>query len=168
MIDWNALVRNEGPAVWRTIQRLVHNRADADECLQETFIAALRFSERNEVDCLPALLKRLAVARAIDCLRRRSRRTRHERPLDPANELAGEKSPIHEAESAELAAELRWAIGQLPARSAEAFCLHELEDWSYAEIGRHLGLSVSAVGVLVHRARQKLRKLLNTANERFA
>lgn len=159
MLDWNELVHAEGPAVWRVIQRLVQNRADADECLQETFLAAMRFSEREAVVSHPALLRRLAVARAVDCLRRRARQRSRERQAMVA-ELDGTADPRQQSECAELANELRAALAKLPARSAEMFCLSELEEWTHGDIGREFGLTANAVGVIIHRAKHRLRKLL--------
>ena len=43
MIDWEGIVREHRPAVWRTAHRLLGNRADADECFQETFAAAVEW-----------------------------------------------------------------------------------------------------------------------------
>src|SRR5215207_5995838 len=84
MPDWEAIVGREGPAIWRTIWRFVRNRADADECFQETFISALELSRRshNPVTHWRAMLKRMATARAIDRLRQRTRERSHEEPLD--------------------------------------------------------------------------------------
>jgi RNA polymerase sigma-70 factor (ECF subfamily) len=166
MIDWDELVCHEGPGVWRAIYRIVRSSADADECLQETFVAALNVSARGQVDCWPALLKRLAVARAVDCLRRRVRRTRREELMDATLLAAGSAGPHEHAEAAELADELRWALAQLPARSAEVFCLHELEGWTYEEIGAQCSLSGNAVGALLHRTKLKLRKLLRSTKSR--
>jgi len=168
MVDWDELVRREGPAVWRTIYRLVQNQADADECLQETFVAAVKLSNYQAVGNWQALLKRLAIARAVDCVRQRLRRTRREDAIDVAMIAATVPDPHEQAETAELATALRWALAQIPARSAEVFCLHELEGWSYQEIGDQLSLSSNAIGVLLHRTRQKLRKLLSNSLERHA
>jgi len=168
MVDWDELVRREGPVVWRTIYRLVHNQADADECMQETFVAAVKYSHHQPVGNWQALLKRLAVARAVDCIRLRLRRTRREETTDVATIATTVTAPHERAEAAELAGALRWALAQVPARSAEVFCLYELEGWSYQEIGDHFSMSSSAVGVQLHRLRQKLQKLLSDTLERQA
>ena len=63
-------------------------------------------------------------------------------------------------ETDELASALRWGLAQLPARQSEVFCLHEFGDWSYQQIADQFGLSTSAVGVMLHRTRQKLQELL--------
>ena len=63
-------------------------------------------------------------------------------------------------EDAELADRLREALATLPPRQAEAFCLHCLDDLSYRAIAAELGISVDAVGLLLHRARARLRVLM--------
>ena len=73
MTDWDAIVASDGPAVWRTLWRLLADRADVEECFQETFLAALRLAEREEVQSWPAVLCSIATARAMDRLRRRYR-----------------------------------------------------------------------------------------------
>ncbi len=160
MIDWDELLRREGSAVWRTAYRLLRNRADADECYQETFLGALEISKRQPVGNWPALLHRLATSRAIDRIRKRLRRTRHEEMADVARAAGPEADPSQHAEAAELAVALRWALAQLPARQAEVFCLHQLSDMSHQEIAAELGMSAGAVGVMLHRTREKLQELL--------
>ncbi|MEJ2703700.1 MAG: sigma-70 family RNA polymerase sigma factor, partial [Sedimentisphaerales bacterium] len=73
MVDWNTIIEEHGPAVWQTAYRLLGNHADASDCFQETFVSALGFCRRQRVRNFPALLARLATARAIDQLRRRFR-----------------------------------------------------------------------------------------------
>jgi RNA polymerase sigma-70 factor, ECF subfamily len=165
MPDWNEIVRRDGPAVWRTAYRLLNNSADADECFQEVFVAALEVSRREQVGNWRALLQRLAAARAVDRLRERYRRRCREQTAD-WNTLAGdEPSPSQDAEEAELAQRLRDALAQIPAQQAEVFSLHGLEGWSYQEIAEQLSLSINTVGVLLHRARKRLRELLAPDHE---
>jgi RNA polymerase sigma-70 factor (ECF subfamily) len=162
MPDWQAILDRDGPAVWRTAYRLLGNRADADECFQEAFLAALEVSRREPVAHWRALLQRLAAARAVDRLRRRGRRPSE--PVADWDAVAGAAPPPSQsAEDAELAEQLRVALARLPPRQAEVFCLHCLEEWSYQDIARQLGVSTVAVGVLLHRARKQLRELLGAA-----
>lgn len=161
MIDWEELVRREGSAVWRTIYRLVRNRADAEECFQETFVTVLELSHRQAVRNWPAFLQCLATSRALDRVRNRLRRTRKEELADLAQTEAVASDPAQHAESAERAMQLRWALAQIPDRQAEIFCLHELEEWSYEAIGERFAMTISAVGTTLHRTRKKLHSLLN-------
>jgi len=160
MIDWDEIVDRDGPAVWRACWRLLGNRADADEAFQEAFVAAYELSKRQVLASPRAVLQHLATARSIDRLRARQRhRKRHEAVDDERlnEESAGDPSPRQHAEAAELRGELRQALTALPARQAEAFVLHAIEGWAYTEIAERLGLTVDHVGVLIHRARAKLK-----------
>jgi RNA polymerase sigma-70 factor, ECF subfamily len=163
-VDWDGIVRDHGPAVWRTAHRLLANRADADECFQETFAAAVQVVRRqNEpVRQWNALLVRLATARAIDRLRQRVRRSSREGAAGDEIDVMPDRDrharPPQRAEQAEMAQRLRTALSRLPAKQADAFCLHCLEGWSYREVGEHLGATVDHVGVLISRARAQLRE----------
>ena len=160
MPDWDEILTRDGPAVWRTAYRIVGNRADADECVQEAFLAALEISRQGPVQHWRALLQRLAATRAVDRLRSRLRRGRHETLAD-CDALSGPAPlPSKSVEDAELSAQLRQAIALIPTKQAEAFCLHALDGWSYREIAQHMDATTDSVGVLVHRARMRLRQLM--------
>jgi len=164
MIDWERIVRDDGPAVWRTAERLLGNRADADECFQETFAAALEFTQRvkrEPVRNWRSLLVRLATARAVDRLRQRVRRTSREvgdeTAVDRLVDLHESSRPQMRAEQTEMSNRLRSALAHLPPKQADAFCLHCLEGWSYREVAELLEESTDHVGVLIHRARAALQ-----------
>lgn len=167
-MDWQALLAREGPAVWRTVYRILGNAADAEECFQEVFLAAVRVSRRGPVESWHALLVHLAAARAVDRLRRRRRRGGRESPFDAGQVQSREPLAPQAAEDRELLGRLREALAELPPQQAEVFCLHCLEDCSYLEIGRQLGLPIGTVGVLLHRARKRLQVLLHSFAARDA
>jgi RNA polymerase sigma-70 factor, ECF subfamily len=160
MPDWQELMNRNGRSVWQTAYRLLGNRDDADECFQETFLAALEVSRREEVKHWGALLRRLAAVRAVDRLRQRYRRRAGAQVADWDALPGPARMPSEVAEDAELGDRLRAALACLPPKQAEAFCLHHLEDWSYQETASHLAITVDSVGVLLHRARHRLRQLL--------
>jgi RNA polymerase sigma factor (sigma-70 family) len=58
----------------------------------------------------------------------------------------------------ELTDGLRKSLSKLPLQEAQAFCLRYLNDMSYRDIANELGIKANAVGVLLHRARAKLRE----------
>jgi RNA polymerase sigma-70 factor (ECF subfamily) len=161
MQDWDGIVAREGPSVWRIAYRLLGNRADADECFQETFLSALKLAGREPLRDARAVLHRLAMTRAMDRLRQRYRQRSREMTTEWDDEPAGDASPAQCAEAAELSERLRNALAELPVKQAEAFCLFNLEGWTYQEIGAQLNVSIDNVGVLLHRARAKLRQRLS-------
>jgi RNA polymerase sigma-70 factor (ECF subfamily) len=139
------------------------NHADAADCFQKTFLDAWTLSRREPVDNWSALVRRLATARALDLLRSRYRRTNRMEPsADPRAMPSRDAGPQEQAEEAELAERLRAALAELPSRQAEAFCLRWLDEMSYQEIGERLGMETNAVGVMLHRARKRLREILGS------
>ena len=69
-------------------------------------------------------------------------------------------SALAAAAGNELEATLLQAVQALPVIYREPFVLRHLEDWSYAEIGEVLGLSVDTVETRLVRARRLLRESL--------
>ncbi len=162
IIDWQKIVKKHGPAVWQTVYRLLGNDADAADCFQETFIVALEVARRQRVRNFSALLVRLATARAIDRLRRRYAGSKHS-----AAKLAtvpdDNLGPLEQTQAHELGEKLKRALMQLPAQEAQVFCLRHLNDMGYRRIAKELGIKTNAAGVLLHRAKTKLRGLLQEA-----
>ena len=165
MTTWSEIVSRHSGLVWQTAYRLLGNHADAADCFQEAFLAAVELSRRERVRNWPGLLQQLATRKALDQLRSRAGRSRF-RDKDPdwATVASPNPGPPQEAEAAELAASLRAALSELPDRQAEVFCMRFLSELSYRDIARLLGLSTSAVGVLLHRARSRLREMLSPAD----
>jgi len=121
------------------------------------------------------MLCRLATARAMDHLRSRyrpgGRRHAVEIAADAGDDglvddrlgkiAARAASPVEAAMATELSDRLRQALAQLPEKQAEIFGLHVFDGWSRREIAAQLTTTDNAVGVALHRARQRLRELLS-------
>ena len=69
-------------------------------------------------------------------------------------------SPQKAAENAELSKAVRKAIRSLPGNQRTAILLRQYNDFSYNEISKIMGLSISAIESLIQRARQSLKKSL--------
>lgn len=161
MMNWEAIVRRHSRSVWHAAYRLLGNDADAADCVQETFVSALAVSRREPVRDWPALLGRLATARALDRLRQRIRETGRIGATPQWSDLPSpEVGPAAHAEAAELAERLREALALLPHQQAEVFCLRHFDALSDRQIARQLALKNGTVRVLLHRARTRLRELL--------
>jgi len=159
VIDWQKIVEKHGPIVWQTAYRLLGNDADAADCFQETFVSALKVSQRENVRNFSALLVRLATMRAIDKLRQRfSNSNIFAEAADLVTVPSANPGPLQEAQMHELAEKLRKALTQLPPQEAQVFCLRYLNNMSYRQIAKEIGIKANAAGVLLHRAREKLRK----------
>ena len=154
MTDWNAIVTDHGPLVWRVAFRLLGNEADAADCFQRTFVSAM---EAADVKHWPALLRRVATARALEQLRDRYRRTRAGPLPDVPLPDFRAADPLDSASAGELAQRLREALGRIDPRQAEVFCMACLHGYAHPEIAAELGITANHAGVLLNRARTALR-----------
>lgn len=168
MTDWQSIVNEHSRLVWRISYRLLGNDADAADCFQETFISAMKTVQNGRVRSFPALLSHLASARAIDQLRQRMSRSKWQVRMDNLPDIeSSDPGPSQQAEKNELAENLRIALARLPSKEAEVFYLNCFEGLSYRQIAAQIGIKKNAVGVYVHRARQKLRQILQETEKRF-
>ena len=88
MTDWPQILNEHGGIVWQTVRRLLNDDADAADCFQETFVAALVFARQQPVQNWVGLLKQLATARALDRMRKRARARTLPLPVGAASEPA--------------------------------------------------------------------------------
>ncbi len=124
--------------------------ADADDCFQETCLAALRAYPRLlHADHLRAWLFRIAERKAVDVHRLRARR-----------ELTGEDLPERGAQDApfEGQSDLLEQVRQLPDKQRAAVVLRCVLDTPYSELARALDCSEPAARRSVHEGLAKLRK----------
>ncbi|MBI5725738.1 MAG: RNA polymerase sigma factor [Planctomycetes bacterium] len=132
MHDWQEIVAQHGRAVYETAWRLLGNDADAHDCAQDAFVAAVEFARRQPVKNWRALLHRLVTLKGIDMLRRNIRLKAFQPPA-PTEKPVTESDPLRKMQQDELVGSLRTALAKLPARQAEAFTLRFLHDYHYNE-----------------------------------
>lgn len=127
-------------------------RADAEDCFQETFLAALRAYPRLEDDRnLRAWLLTIAHRKAIDHHRANGRRPL---PIAEPDELAGATADSELDEGI-------WAlVGALPPKQRAAVALRYACDLPHAEIAAALGCSPEAARRSLHEGMKRLRKEL--------
>jgi RNA polymerase sigma-70 factor (ECF subfamily) len=148
----------------------VQNEEDAEDAAQDTFIQAYESIAHFKGDSkLSTWLYRIAVSKALDHLRRKKRKKRFAfvQSLFGLNEEEVSKDPGFRhpglaLENKEKGALVFAAIDKLPENQKTAFVLHKLEGLSYQEVAAVMETTVPAVESLIHRARQQLRKLLET------
>lgn len=160
-IDWQHILSQHGPVVWKTVRCLVGNEADARDVYQETFLQAFQFSQKSEVEDWIRLLRWIARKRAMDLLRKRYRNAAHS-DSDASSEEAACSQPLPEERFAagELSDRLRIALTQLTEQQAEVFVMRYVEDLPYDEIAQRTKSNRNAVGVMLNRARTQLQQLL--------
>ena len=165
MHDWDKICEEFGPLVWAAVYRVLNDHAHALDCYQDVMLEAFEKARSREVADWPSLLRWLAVRRAIDRLRQRKRAeafaTVSSTTLD---NVVTQNGPLEAVQLNELMDRLCDELRNLPQRQAEAFWSRCVEDMSYAEIAAQLETDANEVGVLIHRAKLRLREALAALN----
>jgi len=168
--DLGAIFEQHHGAVYRAAYRVTGNAMDAEDVLQTVFTRLLRRSgddaqaRLDPSQSVGSYLHRAAVNAALDMLRSR-RRSRLVAIGDLEQELVDEAGPGPErlSSSRDLSRRLRAALARLSPRQAEIFALRYLEGLGNLEIARLLGSSQTAIAVILHRARYRLKLELRPA-----
>jgi RNA polymerase sigma-70 factor (ECF subfamily) len=162
MADWPLILAEHGPTVWRTVYRLLDHHADAQDCYQETFLAAWRFAERQQVADWASFLASLATRRAMDRLRQGYRDRARVIAIDGAAEPSGDtESPLGHASANELMDRVRAGMAELSDKQAQVFWLSCVEGLPHQQISERMEIPPGEVRVLLHRARTHLRAVLD-------
>lgn len=140
--------------VIRSAARVLGSLHEAEDVAQDLAERMLR-KPPTDVRSWPALLKTMAVNAAIDRLRRR-------RETWEAEEASTNDGPFEALDRGQRAGLLRRALAQLSERDAMLYSLYFLADLSQSDMAKHLAMTPSAVGVALHRVRQRLAVAVNT------
>jgi RNA polymerase sigma factor (sigma-70 family) len=146
---FQALLDAHGHDVHRFLVASV-GRHDADDCFQETWLAALRAYPRlRSAENLRGWLLTIAHRKAIDHVRLRRRA-----PVPAGGELP--ESPAHD-ERLPADGGLWGAVRALPAKQRMAVALRYALDADYATIAGSMGTSEEAARRSVHEGLKRLR-----------
>jgi RNA polymerase sigma-70 factor (ECF subfamily) len=135
----------------RFATRLLGNREDAEEALQDAFLRAYRALARyQDRQRFGPWFYRILVNRCRSMLAQRRRRGILERDLsrEPASHVTCEPD-----------GDPAWLLRHLPLDQREVFLLRYVEDMSFEDIAALTGVGVSALKMRVKRGLDRLRRL---------
>jgi RNA polymerase sigma factor (sigma-70 family) len=122
---------------------------DADDCFQETFIAAMRAYHRLDGKHPRAWVMTIARRKAIDHHRARARRP------EPRERVP--EQPTHDRTAADRDPALWEAVAELPPKQRAAVALRFAADLAYADVAQALDCSEEAARRSVHEGLKRLR-----------
>ena len=135
-----------------------------DEVLQEVSAAAVGGSDRlRDPEKVSPWLYRIAVTAALQYRRRMGRQRKlveRYRDIQPSVAEHEHVDPLNWLLADEERQLVRKALSALTPRDAEIMLLKYTEGWSYRDLAKHMGLSISAVEARLHRARHRMRRAL--------
>ena len=158
LVEWlRSVLRDYEGALLRVAVRILGDVERGRDVVQETFLRLLKSGRRCGDDHLAEWLFTVCRNRALDVCRK-------ERRMRPLSEHGEESQPSREPTPSALAArreeagQVAAALKHLPANQQEVLRLKFQNGFSYKEIARITGLSVSNVGFLIHTGIQSLRR----------
>jgi RNA polymerase sigma-70 factor (ECF subfamily) len=168
---FNDLVVCYQDQLFALIVRMVPDRDQASDCVQEAFFSAFRNLAGFRGGSVKSWLNRIAVNAAMDIQRARKRR-----PSQPYPELedeswqppAGEDAnPVTTALMTERHGAINEALATITDDQRVAIVLFDIEGYDYAEIAEMTAVSLGTVKSRIHRGRLALRERLADRMELF-
>jgi RNA polymerase sigma-70 factor (ECF subfamily) len=155
-------VQRHSPRAYAIAYRVLRNRQDAEDAVQESLAAAYMAIGSFDVrrPFLP-WLGCIVLRKSLNAVEKRRLRTSEELT---ENSAVCHRSPFEDIVQSQLAAQVRLALTQLSPRQRSIVELVELEGHSSAEAATMLGISPATARWHLHEARGTLRKLLQVAN----
>lgn len=159
-MDFGALYAEHRDRIFQLSFRLLADREQAIDAVQETFASAFEARDRFRGDCKPITwLYRIAYNLCMDRL---GRKGRADVGLDGLDKEDDETSrPESSAERGELRGRLDAALSSLREEDRRVLSLLIDEDLSYEDMASILGCSQESVRMRVSRARKRLRAALD-------
>ncbi|WP_183738583.1 MULTISPECIES: RNA polymerase sigma factor RpoE [unclassified Janthinobacterium] len=171
---FDVLVSKYQRRLMRLVSRLVHDTAEAEDVVQETFIKAYRALRHFRGDAaFYTWLYRIGINTAKNYLVTQGRRTptssdtdaEQAESFDDGHRLRDNNTPESVLASKQIAATVNAAMDVLPIELRTAIVLREIEGLSYEEISEIMACPIGTVRSRIFRAREviaeKLKPLLD-------
>jgi RNA polymerase sigma-70 factor, ECF subfamily len=158
---FETIYRTHSGRLYSVACRMLGNAADAEDLLQEIFLAAHRKldSFRGE-SALGTWLYRLATNLCLDHLRSRAAKSGQLTDALDDQPMLADAGSRRLAEQTVTKMDLERALAQLPEGCRSAFVLHDVEGLEHREVAEVLGIAEGTSKSQVHKARLRLWSIL--------
>jgi RNA polymerase sigma factor (sigma-70 family) len=155
-----------GGLIWSLARRLVPRQADAEDAVQEVFIALWKSAERFD----PAVAGESTFVAMIARRRLIDRQRRHARRIDGTQsipiediDVASKASEHNGVDMRDEAARAAEAVTQLRPEQQKVLRLAVYDGWSHQRIADHLQMPLGTVKTHVRRGLVRVRELLTSS-----
>lgn len=157
-VAFDRLVRRYVQRAFSLSFRVLRNREDAQDQVQQAFLTVLRKIDRfDSRRPFAPWFHRLVMNQALNARKARRLRTTEPESAEPESPVDPPDARVMDRETRE---QLKEAMDRLPERQRLIVRLAEIDGLSGAEIGRMLGIAEGTVRWHLHEARAALRKAL--------
>lgn len=160
-VAFRELVRRYQDSLYRHAERMTGRSDDAEDIVQAAFVKAYHsLRSCRQPDRIGGWLFRIC---ANACKDHQKAKRRAHLSLDQVPALAAEGgNPEAALDRTDMREAIDLALAELAPDQREAFLLKHIEGRSYDEMSELLGVSVPALKMRVHRAREELQDLLES------
>ena len=159
---FEALYQLHQQRVYNLCLRMTNNIPEAEDLTQEVFIHLFhKIGSFRGDSAFTTWLHRLTVNKVLMYFRT-NKKYRNQTTLDDMlQEPAARETLNHNRASTWDRLTLERAVMQLPPGYRAVFILHDVEGYEHSEVARICGISIGTTKSQLHKARRKLRTLLN-------
>lgn len=156
---FEVLIRRYQKRLYALAWRMLHNRADAEDAVQEALMKAYKGLKRFRGDArFSTWVYRITVNLILNRLRKGARFRRTDLDL---SHMESSSNPVEYSSKLKLRKAVAEAIEELPPRQRAIFQLRYQEERPHKEIAEILGISEGASKAAYHHAVAKLRNSLS-------
>ncbi len=158
--EFNLLVMPHSSRLYRMAFRLMNNREEAEDIVQEVYVKLWGIrNELNSYNSIEALAVRITRNLCLDKLRRRKVNQNAMKAQEMKEEMYS-VSPAEQLEKKEEAEMIHTLIAALPEPQRSLVHLRHMEGKEYEEISEMVNMNVNAIRVSISRARKQMREML--------
>jgi RNA polymerase sigma factor (sigma-70 family) len=162
---FHELYRLYSKAMYNVCLRMLGNRMDAEDILQESFADAfLRIKEFRFESSFGAWLRQIVVNKCISYMRKCRVDLEFIEDIEEMDLENEENTGLSESESLLVVENVKKAMTQLPDGSRTIFSLYLFEGYDHLEIAEILKISESTSKSQYMRARQKVKEILSLSD----
>ncbi|MBI2637481.1 MAG: RNA polymerase sigma factor [Candidatus Sungbacteria bacterium] len=158
------LVRKYQAPFFRTAMRVVHNKQDAEDIVQEAFLkiySKAHLFKKREGASLKSWIYAILVNTAISHIRKHKQAKSKELQWDPVlDSVLPDPEGLQEIEKREVQSVLAGVLGELPPELRTVLEMRYFEDESYKTIAAKSNISLENVKIRIHRAKKAAREIL--------
>lgn len=155
-------------AMYAVSNRIVNDRMEAEDILQESFISAFKNLDnfRSE-SSFGAWIKRIVINKSLNHVKKRKIEF-SELNDDIHGEFEDEEEETTQESEEYTINDIKKAVKNLPTGFRLVFTLYMFEDYSHQQIAEKLNISISTSKSQLHRSKAKLKELIlmNKKDER--
>ncbi|MHA1888086.1 MAG: hypothetical protein DRI23_07310 [Candidatus Cloacimonadota bacterium] len=152
------ILRSENKKIFNYLLKISRNKEDAEDILQETFLAFYKKMDVVGDETYISYLYRTAHNKALNHIKKKNRNNKFSSNYSDMDYIAEEKNDSEP--DVQKSISVKKALAKLPEKYAILLELQFYQKKSYKEIADMLEMSVGAVDSKLVRAKKKLKKII--------